>query len=206
MSPYREAAPDPVEIEMREAVALLWRWRRYAPCIAGGSLWAWAAGRRARDVDLFLHSTWVSRRNIGRHYGPSVREEMGLKWQHDGYDRIPSAYPIDVYRAKLDCGTPVDLVLNSWKHHEAAMHFDYWHCMVAFSLRGTLDLGVDFYRRGQLNQQHEGRCRSREVIEAKLQPTLWGQEKAVPAMHETLGRLKTMLAEVRAGVEWVDED
>src|SRR4051812_11914821 len=68
MSGYRDLyvllgneAPE-VLAEMRASVALLYDWRKYDPVIAGGALWSWAAGRRCRDLDVFMKNSWGARR------------------------------------------------------------------------------------------------------------------------------------------------
>lgn len=202
---YRDAPINAVAQEMQEAVDLLWRWRRYSPAIAGGALWAWAAGRRARDVDIFLLSTWASRRAMKAIYGTPAGESMGEQYNHDGYQTIASAYAIEVHKTFLPCGSPVDMILCPWGDGLVTDHFDYAHCQVAFGITARIMKGANAYTLADLQMQHtDNRCRTEEKIRAKLQPELWGHHDAAAKLVYTMETLDHILAPLVG--EWVEDD
>ncbi len=197
--PYRSASSAfLVDDEMRAACDFIRQWQKYEPVISGGALWAWAAGKLARDVDIFFQEGFWLKRKLRKLYGPSVQEIRGLE-ERIGDEDLHGEYKTFVgvgraitrYKARLTTGTEVDLVLTPWRGVDVITQFDYAHCMVAFGADQECHLGASFYHDDSLNPRNS-RARSKEVIKSKIQKDLWGSPEAKIKLFAVMDKLKNM--------------
>ena len=178
-NPYRYSEPvdfkGRVYAEMAEACVYLKKLKRFKPAIAGGALWSWAAQKPARDIDIFMKNSWFARRKVRRITTLSFDEMWPNGYHSDGYGSWLAWARIDryTYRSKLDID--FDFVLTPWHGVGAARKFDYGHVQVAFAPEVSLDLGAVFYQTGELhkNNDRDGHERPKELIESKIQRSLW---------------------------------
>jgi hypothetical protein len=192
---------DPnIETEMKEAVALLWRWRRYHPAIAGNSLWCWAANKPAKDVDIFVKESWACDKNLRAHYGLPYDEAFNDSGS-SGYGSI--ALDVKVFKSTTPSGKPVDIIMTKKEGSKIVSNFDYSHLMIAFDLKGfSSAVGVLFYTDGILHRVKSG-GRDTETIRGKLQPALWGKPEAAEAMKRVAAKLDEELKAIKTA-DWVD--
>lgn len=197
-------AHESIITEMKEAVALLWRWRRYYPAISGNSLWCWAAGKPAKDIDLFVKDSPACQRNLVAHYGPAVSDVLGVDVRDRGYNTISEDRPVAVFKSTTPSGKPVDVVVTEWKGYEAFQRFDYGHLMVAFGITTRVLTGATNYKNAQLVKLH-GRAREEGIIRQKIQDDLWGSANAEPALKAVFAALDEELKLIMTP-GWVDDE
>lgn len=190
-----EFSPE-IVTEMKEAVALLWRWRLYDPALAGNALWCWAANKPAKDIDLFVKDSWACQKNLKAHYGEPNGGSIGIIPSPGGYGSIDEGHPIWVYKTTTPSGKPVDVVVTRWTGPETISRFDYGHLKVAFGLTERNTGGAVYYARGQILKLH-GRARPIEVINSKLQTSLWGNRGAATAIAQVVIKLDEELKLIR---------
>jgi len=189
---YRTRVVDPlIRSQMANACDILHDWKKFKPIIAGGSLWSWAAGKPARDIDIFIKSTWRARRKARSLV--TDKSDAGLKVQiikngYFGEIEVIRKLKNTVYTAVMPDGTPVDIILSSVGGTKVLQYFDYRHCAVAFCPPCTTDLtGARSYTAGELEMLHK-KARSKEMIISKIQRGLWGsvdaKEELVRVIHE----------------------
>jgi hypothetical protein len=190
--PYREPPPDTAKVrlaQMSDAIDMLYHWQHRDPVIAGGALWSWAAMQPARDVDIFMKTSWRTLRKCRRLYGPVSEELMGEEQDHYG------GSPVRVNRFAIETdATSIDLVLTSRGGGDITSGFDYEHCAVAFGPSCAVTFGVRAYQAGETRQLCYGHRfrRTREQILEKVQPTLWGRPEAKDALRVVLWELAAM--------------
>ena len=202
LSIYQDSSKE-IQEEMFFTCSLLKEWRRWHPVVAGGAIWSWAAGKPCNDVDIFVQSTWGSRRKALRQYGYCDSDKLlSTKTVHSTYlggsRDVTTEMPIERYKTLLpDCPVPVDFNLTPWKGAEVCQHFDYLHCVVAFGPKTMCATGVEFYQKGLLEPQHRhANTRAREYVMGKIQPSLWGKASAGDHVRRVLIQLQRLYADL----------
>jgi hypothetical protein len=191
---YREHLVDPiVKEQMNAACCILHDWKKHKPAIAAGCLWAWAARKPARDIDIFVKNSRKARKKaqsfIVNPSSAPLRKKV-VKSNYFGVHEEARKIKAVAYTSILPDDTPLDIVLAPIPGIEAVKYFDYSHCAVAFSPPYTVDLtGVGHYIAGELNQMHK-EARSKEVIMSKVQKTLWGNVDAEREIIRVIHELK----------------
>lgn len=203
--PFRsmDAAEPPaprVNEQMELACKLMYEWRYYTPVIAGGALWSWAAGVLCRDVDLFVKDSWLARRKANKSYGASANDVM-LYLRYTEYFTHTNERPVHKYLSMLSDGvTPVDIVMSPWKGTDVVEHFDYEHCMVAFSPSKIETKGAKAYSDGKLIRKFDrDKVRDEHVVAAKYIDSLWGKQDAVEKLDRVMYMLNQLYKKVSKG-------
>ena len=168
-----------ITAQMTGAVELLYRWKRWNAVIAGGALWSWAAGFTANDVDIFVRSTWWSRRRARAMYGLSSLDTATVNQRiPDGYGGFAVGMGLQVFKTKLaNHPTKVDFVLSGRTTDRYGGIFDYAHCQVGYGLSWHCIEGANSYCEGKLTQLHAD-ARGRDFVMNKVQQTLWRNPNA----------------------------
>lgn len=188
--PYRIAEPNVIDKQMEDACLLLHQWKDYEPAIGGGALWSWAANRSARDVDIFALSTFFSRRKARKLYIEHGEGEIYRSHYSSGYGHFMQVHHGLKFSTSLQrTGTPVDFILSKYTGLEMADRFDYKHCQVAFGLDGVLLRGARYYVDGKLTENDPPYSRTNEVINSKIQSSLWGNPEAKERLLDVMRRL-----------------
>lgn len=176
---------------MYAACKILYDWKKFKPAIAGGCLWSWAAGKQARDIDIFVKNSWRARKKarsfIFNASGVSLKKKV-IKSNYFGVRELAKEIKTIAYTSILPDNTPLDIVLSPVSGIDATKYFDYSHCAVAFSPPHIVDFtGVGHYVSGQLNKRHK-EARSEDVIMSKIQRILWknpdAEREIVRIVHE----------------------
>lgn len=205
MSPYRASAypftEGKVTQEMLEACKILYEWRKWHPVIAGGALWSWAALQPCNDIDIFIKSTWRTRRRANRIFGADDGNRFlaTTKTYSDYWEtkERPKWFKTRRYRSVIVAtGTKLDFVLNPFKGARVIHYFDYAFCAVAFGPSSISSYGSTYFQDGDLEAQH---CAPRDYqtmrVKTEKHP-LWGKMQAGPSLVRTLQILEQIYAQV----------
>jgi len=181
--------------QMLGALAMLKLWEPWRPYIVGGALWSWAAGKPARDIDIFVASTRWSRMFATATCQPkkvdplSHMQCLGM----DHYEVLLKTYGVEVYQTKTPtCPTAVDIIMLVQSSSSKVQSFpipDYAHCRVAYGLHSYCIEGSAAYVDGNLELLHVSGGRSKETVMGKLQPSLWRNQLAAQAITDTIRQL-----------------
>lgn len=188
--PYRTAkypSINDVYPEMFDALVFLKKFEKFKPVIAGGALWSWAAYKPARDIDIFVKSSWRTRRKARKLAYKADDDHLSCH-SYGNYGSLQEdSKPVCRYTLKtFATDKDVDLVLTPWDGLQATEHFDYHHCSVAFGPGGVSYHGADYYASGMLQKRYHSLARSNEVIVNKIQKELWGNPAAVDRLEQVI--------------------